>query len=71
MLDTKYKIITLEDYEKYIGGKAIERISNKAKSLQNLHIANINSTYYGGGVATLLSSLSLLFNSIGIKTGGE
>jgi trehalose synthase len=69
MLDAKYKIITLEDYEKYIGGKAIERISNKAKSLQNLHIANINSTYYGGGVAALLSSLSLLFNSIGIKTG--
>ena len=65
----KYKIITLEDYEKYIGGKTIERILKKAKTLQNLHIVNINSTYYGGGVASLLSSMSLLFNSVGIKTG--
>jgi trehalose synthase len=29
----------------------------------------VNSTYYGGGVAELLSSLTLLMNSLGIKTG--
>jgi len=29
----------------------------------------VNSTYYGGGVAELLGSLTLLLNSIGIKTG--
>jgi trehalose synthase len=29
----------------------------------------VNSTYYGGGVAELLSSLTLLLNSLGIKTG--
>jgi trehalose synthase len=69
MLEMKYKTITLEDYEKYIGEKAIERILKKAKTLQNIHIANVNSTYYGGGVAALLSSLTLLLNSVGIKTG--
>ncbi|HXQ34408.1 MAG TPA: glycosyltransferase, partial [Anaerolineales bacterium] len=30
---------------------------------------NVNSTYYGGGVAVLLSSLTLLMNNLGIKTG--
>jgi trehalose synthase len=63
------KQIRLEDYEEFVGPEAIARIHNKAKSLQNLHVVNINSTYYGGGVAELLSSMSLLMNSVGIKTG--
>ena len=63
------KQIRLEDYEELVGAEAIARIHNKAKSLQNLHVVNINSTYYGGGVAELLSSMSLLMNSVGIKTG--
>ena len=32
-------------------------------------MVNFNSTYYGGGVAEILSSLSLLMSSVGIKTG--
>jgi trehalose synthase len=32
-------------------------------------VANVNATYYGGGVAELLTSLTLLMNSVGIKTG--
>ncbi|MDI6753700.1 MAG: glycosyltransferase [Thermodesulfobacteriota bacterium] len=63
------KIVQLEDYEKLIGGEAVERIRKKARPLQGLHLVNVNSTYYGGGVAELLSSLSLLMNSVGIKTG--
>jgi trehalose synthase len=65
----KPSIVQLEDYEKLIGGEAVERIWKKAKPLQGLHVVNINSTYYGGGVAELLSSMSLLMNSVGIKTG--
>lgn len=64
-----HKIPQIEDYEPLVGPKTIDRIREKAKSLQNLHVANINSTYYGGGVAELLSSLTLLMNSVGIKTG--
>jgi trehalose synthase len=63
------RITQIDDYEKLIGTKAIERITKKAKPLQHLHVANVNSTYYGGGVAELLTSLTLLMNSVGIKTG--
>ncbi len=59
----------LEEYEKYIGPEAVERIYNKAKPLHDRHAVFINSTFYGGGVAELLSSLVLLFNNVGIKTG--
>jgi trehalose synthase len=63
------RITQIEDYEKLVGGETIERIQNKAKSLRHLHVANVNSTYYGGGVAELLTSLTLLMNSVGIRTG--
>lgn len=63
------KIVQLEDYEKLVGAETLDRIREKAKRLQGLHVVNINSTYYGGGVAELLSSVSLMMNSVGIKTG--
>jgi trehalose synthase len=63
------KIVELEDYEKYVGAETIDRIQKKAEALKGLHVVNVNSTYYGGGVAELLSSMSLLMNSVGIKTG--
>jgi trehalose synthase len=59
----------VEDYEPLIGTKAVERICRKAESLRDIHIVNISSTYYGGGVAELLSSLTLLMNKAGIRTG--
>ena len=62
-------IVQIEDYEPLVGTEAITRILQKAKPLHNLHVVNINSTYYGGGVAQLLSSLTLLMNSLGIQTG--
>ncbi|MBU1206278.1 MAG: glycosyltransferase [Proteobacteria bacterium] len=63
------KIVQLEDYEKLVGAETVDRIREKAKRLQGLHVVNINSTYYGGGGAELLSSVSLMMNSVGIKTG--
>ncbi len=63
------KVVQVEDYEPFIGPKTIDRIRKKAKPLQYLHVANVNATYYGGGVAELLTSLTLLMNSVGIKTG--
>ncbi len=65
----KPKIHTIEDYEPLIGRQAVERIKDKAGLLQDMHIANVNSTYYGGGVSVLLSSLTILLNGLGIKTG--
>jgi len=59
----------IEDYESLIGADTIERILSKAERLRDLHIVNISSTYDGGGVAAILSSLTLLMNAVGIKTG--
>jgi trehalose synthase len=63
------RITQIGDYEKLVGGETIKRIQKKARSLQHLHVVNVNSTYYGGGVAELLTSFTLLMNSVGIKTG--
>ena len=59
----------IDNYEQYVGKEVLDRIKTKSEPLRDLHVANINSTYYGGGVATILSSLSILMNSVGIKTG--
>lgn len=61
--------VKLEDYAQYVGAESVERILKKAKPLRDLHVVNVNSTYYGGGVAELLGSMTILMNSIGIKTG--
>ena len=66
---SKYHITGLKDYTKLVGKETIERIQEKARPLHGLDIVNVNSTYYGGGVSQLLSSLTLLMDSIGIETG--
>ncbi len=62
-------IVQVEDYEQFVGRETVARIKEKAKRLRDLHVVHVNSTYYGGGVAELLSSLTLLMNSLHIKTG--
>jgi trehalose synthase len=64
-----FTLITVEDYEPLVGAETVERILTKAAKLRDLHVVNVNSTYYGGGVAELLSSLTLLMNAAGITTG--
>jgi len=66
---SRNRIVLVEDYKKFVGAKTVQRIREKAKLLRDRHIVNVNSTYYGGGVSQLLSSLTLLMNSLGIKTG--
>jgi trehalose synthase len=61
-------IIQVEDFEPFIGSEAIARIQTKARTLQDIKVVNFNSTYYGGGVAEMLSSLTLLMNRLGVKT---
>ncbi len=65
----KPRMVQVEDYEQFVGAEVVERVKEKARLLQDLHVAHVNSTYYGGGVAELLGSLTLLMNSLGIKTG--
>jgi trehalose synthase len=61
-------LVRLEDYEPYIGGKTVERLRDKAEPWRGARVAHVNSTFYGGGVAELLSSLTLLMSSAGLST---
>ncbi|QAA76066.1 MAG: Alpha,alpha-trehalose synthase [Candidatus Bipolaricaulis sibiricus] len=63
------RLLSLDDYRPLVGDPVVERIRDKARPLRGLHVTHVNSTYYGGGVATLLSSLTLLMNDVGIRTG--
>jgi trehalose synthase len=64
-----HRIIHVDQYKELAGAESIERIKKKAEKVQHLHIVNVNSTYYGGGVAQTLAPLTLLMNSLGIETG--
>lgn len=59
----------IEDYEQFVGSQFIDNLKSKIERLKDIHITNISSTYYGGGVAELLSSITLLMNSSGLNTG--
>ena len=64
-----FKLTTVADYEDLVGGETVDRILAKAQRLSDLHVVNVSSTYYGGGVAEILSSLTLLMNASGVRTG--
>ena len=66
---TDFRLTDLEDYQPLIGSEAVERIRGKADALRGIHLVHVNSTFYGGGVAEILSSLTLLMNSVGLKAG--
>ncbi len=55
-----------ENYRKIVGDGVIAEIYKKARKLYGKYILNINSTYQGGGVAEILSSLVPLMNNTGI-----
>jgi trehalose synthase len=59
---------SLEDYRPLIGSESVDRIADKAKRLSRYRITHVSSTFYGGGVAEMLSPLSLLMNACGIPT---
>jgi trehalose synthase len=63
-----YHITQIEDYEPLVGTDTVQRIRQKAAKLKGLRVANFNSTYYGGGVAEIISSLTLLMNSLGLRS---
>ena len=56
----------IESYRKIVGDEVIAKIYKTARKLYGKYILNINSTYQGGGVAEMLSSLVPLMNGTGI-----
>ncbi|MCH8003989.1 MAG: glycosyltransferase [Nanoarchaeota archaeon] len=61
--------LSLKTYKDIVGEELIEKIYEEASSLTKTHVEHVNSTFYGGGVAEILNSLTLLMNDVGIKTG--
>lgn len=59
--------VDIEDYAPLIGEEAAERILHKAHRLRGLRVLHVSSTFYGGGVAELLSSETLLAASLGLR----
>ncbi len=59
----------LIDYRKIIGEKLINETYKKARRLYGKRLIHINSTFYGGGVAEILTGLVPLMNDVGIDAG--
>jgi trehalose synthase len=47
----------LDDYRGIVGDEVISGIYGKARRLYGKHFLQINSTFYGGGVAEILDAL--------------
>jgi trehalose synthase len=56
--------------EKYVGlvdGQMLAEIRRRVRSIYGLRVLHVNSTFHGGGVAGMLSSLVPLMNDVGIN----
>jgi len=56
----------LDEYRPIIGDKKLAEIYKKIRKLYNIRIIHVNSTFMGGGVAEILTSLAPLMNSAGL-----
>ena len=59
----------LNDYRDIVGDKVISDIIKAARPLYGKRVIHINSTFYGGGVAEMLTSLVPLMNDVGLDAG--
>jgi trehalose synthase len=58
---------SLEDYRTVVGEEVISSIYRKARTLYGMELLQINSTYYGGGVAEMLNTFVPLLNEVGVE----
>jgi trehalose synthase len=59
----------IDEYSNIVGEEIMFEIFRSARMLCGRSIVHINSTYYGGGVAEMLSALVPLMNDTGTETG--
>ena len=62
-------MIKLDNYREIVGDKVFSIVYRKMRRLYGKHMLHINSTYIGGGVAEILSSLVPLMNDVGLVAG--
>jgi trehalose synthase len=60
-------MVDIDDYAPLIGDEAVERIERNAQKLRGMRVVHVSSTFYGGGVAEMLSSFTLLAHNLGIR----
>ena len=60
---------SVESYIEAAGDDLVSRIHKKARRLYGKHNVHINSTFIGGGVAEVLSTMIPLLNDAGVETG--
>jgi hypothetical protein len=67
-MKTERHKIRVEDYEQFIGAEE-QRPSGGfwGRPRRDAHAVHVNSTYYGGGVAAILLSLTLPMNDVGVR----
>jgi trehalose synthase len=58
---------SLEEYRDIVGEEVISCIYRKARTLYGMKVLQINSTYYGGGVAEILNTFIPLMNDAGVE----
>ena len=56
----------IDEYRPVVGDQIIDELHIIARKLSGINIQNINSTYYGGGVAEILSRMIPLMQSLGV-----
>ncbi len=61
-------VLRLEEYRPFVGDEVIAEIYRRARRYYGRNILHVNSTYQGGGVAEILTSLIPLMNTTGIHT---
>lgn len=57
-----------EPYVKLLGQESIDQLYQIAHHLQGLKVVHVNSTYWGGGVAEILTEMVPLMQALGIDT---
>jgi len=59
--------IGIEKYLEVIDAELITSIQREARDIYGLRVLHVNSTFHGGGVAAMLSSLVPLMNDVGVN----
>ena len=63
----RFSPVRPSDYLDFIGEADLARLERKAQLLAGLRVVHVNSTFTGGGVAEILSSLTLLQQGLGLR----
>ncbi|MEW5825611.1 MAG: glycosyltransferase [Candidatus Bipolaricaulota bacterium] len=59
--------IGIEKYDGVMDSAVLSEVQRTARAIYGMHVLHVNSTFHGGGVASMLNSLVPLMNDVGIN----